>query len=106
MTGKAKRQLAIIVVIGLLFLFYLGLTYLPVNLLPIQQKPVPQPVYDYYEIVDENGGESLMVVPLVVNVGDELLTEDNRKFKVVKVVENTAYARRMKNSLRLPGQKE
>lgn len=95
MTGKAKRQLAIIIVIGLLFLFYLGLTYLPVNLLPIQQKPVPQPVYDYYEIVDENGGESLMTIPLTVNIDDELITEDNRRYKVVRVIGNRAFARRI-----------
>lgn len=104
----AKRRVVVLLVggIALSLLTYFALLYLPIGLLPQQHKPTPQPIYDYYEIVDESGGESLMMVPLVVNVGDELLTEDNRRFKVVKVVENTAYARRVKNNLRLPGQKE
>lgn len=95
MTAKVNRKLAIAIFIGLLLLLYLGLTYLPLNLLPIQQKPVPQKIYDYYEIVDENGGESLMTIPLTVNIDDELITEDNRRYKVVKVIENTAFARRI-----------
>jgi hypothetical protein len=94
----AKRRLAILLLIlsALSALAFFALAYLPIGLLPMEQKPTPQPLYDYYEIVDERNNESLMAVPLIVNVGDELLTEDNRRFKVVKVVENIAYARPMK----------
>ena len=94
----AKRQIASFVLIGLVLLVagYFALSFLPLNLLPLQQKPAPQTIHDYYEILDESSGESLMMVPLVVNVGDELLTEDNRWFRIVKVVEDKAYARRVK----------
>jgi hypothetical protein len=101
----AKRRIAVFLLAGLALaiLAYFALSYLPMSLLPMQQKPTPQPIYDYYEILDEAGGESLMTVPLIVNVGDELLTEDNRRFQVVKVIENKAYARKVVDSLTLPG---
>ncbi len=35
----------------------------------------------------------LMEVPITVYVGDELLTEENQIYKVVRVEENRAYAR-------------
>lgn len=93
-----KRRIAAFLLTGLVLsvLIYVALAYLPMNFLPTQQKPTPQVIYDYYEIVDENGGESLMTVPLAVKVGDELLTEDNRRFKVVKVIDNIAFARKVK----------
>lgn len=94
-----KRRILTLLLVGLalLTLVYLALSFLPFNLLPIQQKPIPQKIYDYYEVVDESSGESLMAVPLIVNVGDELLTEENKRYEVVKVIENTAYARRIKD---------
>lgn len=83
----------VILVCSLLIFSFLHL--LPLNILSIQQKPEPQPqkVYDYYLILDESDGHSLMYVPLVVNIGDEILTEENKLYKVVKVEENRAYAR-------------
>lgn len=67
----------------------------PLNLFSVQQKPEQSPhqVYDYYIIVDENTKETLMYVPLVVNVGDELISETNKRYKIIKVEENQAYAR-------------
>lgn len=79
-------------IVLLLFLLYL----LPLdNLLPVQRKPntPPQKAYDYYVVVDESTQDVLMYVPLVVSVNDELITEDNRLFRVVQVDGNTAYAR-------------
>lgn len=103
-TVIAKRRITFLLLTGLTLavIAYFSLLYLPLSLLPLQQKPTPQPIYDYYEIVDEAGGESLMTIPLIVNVGDELLTEDNRRFQVIKVIENKAYARKVSNTLRLP----
>lgn len=77
--------------------------YLPLNTLSIQQKPnqAPQKLYDYYEIFDEASGESLMYVPLVVNIGDELITETNKRYRIVKVAGNKAYARFVEN-LKIP----
>nr|WP_092073734.1 stage II sporulation protein P [Dendrosporobacter quercicolus]NSL47944.1 stage II sporulation protein P [Dendrosporobacter quercicolus DSM 1736]SDM66388.1 hypothetical protein SAMN04488502_106149 [Dendrosporobacter quercicolus] len=65
------------------------------NFLLIQQKPeqTPQKVYDYYIIVDEETGNHLMYVPLVVGIGDEVLSEDNKLYQVVRVEGNQAYAR-------------
>ena len=42
-----------------------------------EQRP-PSP-YDYYVIIDENTNEPLMHVPLVVNIGDEVVSENNKR---------------------------
>lgn len=72
---------------------------LPLNILSIQQKPeqAPQKVYDYYLIIDEQDGHTIMYVPLVVSVGDELISEDNKYYQIVRIEENRAYARFVKN---------
>ena len=71
------------------------LHYLPLSLFSTQQKPeqAPQKMYDHYIIHDEATNEVLMYVPLVVSVGDELISDKNKRYKVVKVEENQAYAR-------------
>lgn len=53
----------------------------------------PSPRYDYYIIMDERDQHILMYVPVTVTVGDELITEENQRYVVVKVEENRAYAR-------------
>ncbi len=90
--------LAGIVIFSGLLIFSL-LHLLPLNIFSIQQKPEPAPqkVYDYYLILDETDGHSLMYVPLVVSVGDEILTEENKLYQVVKIEENRAYARFVKD---------
>lgn len=83
---------ACICIVLLLSLSYL----LPLDsLLPVQRKPFAplQKAYDYYVVVDEANQEVLMYVPLVVSMDDELITEDNRLFRVVRVEGNIAYAR-------------
>lgn len=73
--------------------------YIPLSLFSSQQKP-EQPLqkqYDHYTIYEEETGEILMYVPLVVNVGDELISENNKRYKIVKVEENQAYARFVEN---------
>jgi len=69
------------------------------NLITVQQKPeqAPQKVYDYYIIIDEATGTHLMYVPLVVSIGDEVLSEENKLYQVVRVEENRAYARFIKD---------
>jgi hypothetical protein len=68
---------------------------LPLSLFSVQQKPEqkPQPMYEYYIIYDEKTGQELMYVPLVVSIGDELISEDNKRYRIVKIIENRAYAR-------------
>lgn len=69
--------------------------YIPLSMFSVQQKPeqAPQKVYDYYIILEEDTKEVLMYVPLVVSVGDELISEQNKRYKIVKIEENQAYAR-------------
>ncbi len=90
--------LAGIIILSSLLIFSI-LHLLPLNIFSIQQKPEPAPqkVYDYYLILDEADGHSLMYVPLVVSVGDEILTEENKLYQVIKIEENRAYARFVKD---------
>ncbi len=94
---KFKRRHLFITVIIILFSIFAfsALHILPLNIFSVQQKPVPEPqkIYDYYIILDEIDGHSLMYVPLVVNVGDEVLTEENKRYKIVRIEENRAFAR-------------
>ena len=62
-------------------------------LFPAQEKPESQQIYDYYLILDEIDGRHLMYVPLIVNVGDEVRTDENKRYKVIKIEENRATAR-------------
>lgn len=97
----AKRRIFLIVftlVAASLIALWL-LNVLPLNFLSVQQKPeqAPQKVYEYYIIVEAETDRTLMYVPLIVSVGDELITEDNKRYKVVRIEENRAYARFVEN---------
>jgi hypothetical protein len=49
--------------------------------------------HPYYVIVDVETNTPLAYISSVpVNVGDELITRQNRLYRVISVVENTAYA--------------
>lgn len=94
------RYLLLASIIILLSIFVLGtLHILPLNIFSVQQKPDPQPqeLHDYYIILDETDGHSLMYVPLVVNIGDEVITEENKRYRVIRIEENRAYARFVEN---------
>ena len=94
---QVRRHLFIIaaaaIIGGILLLGIINL--LPLNILSIHPKPeqAPQKVYDYYIIIDEKTNIDLMYVPLVVSIGDEVITEENKRYKIVKIKENRAYAR-------------
>lgn len=107
----AKRRLFILVAALLVggVATYLLLNMLPLNLLPIQQKPeqAPQKVYEHYVILEEETDRMLMYVPLVVSIGDELITEENKRYEIVRIEENRAYARFVENvGLPKDGQEE
>jgi hypothetical protein len=72
---------------------------LPSNILYIHEKPLQEPVkrYQYYRIIAEDDQRTLMYVPVAVTVGDELITEENQRYKVVRIEENRAYARFVEN---------
>ncbi|MDR3589441.1 MAG: stage II sporulation protein P [Negativicutes bacterium] len=99
MAGK-RRLLFIIGLAALGIVVAAGvLGHLPAQILPIEQKPeqAPQENYDHYVIVDAETEEPLMFVPLKVNVGDELISEKNKRYQVVRIEENRAYARFVEN---------
>lgn len=82
-----------------LILFMTILFLMPLNLLSVQEKPtqrLPQ-IHEYYIIYDEATGSDLMYVPLAVSVGDEIITENNQRYRVISVTENRAYARFIEN---------
>ena len=95
MKFKSRQMLITAIVILFSIFAFSALHILPLNIFSIQQKPDPQSqkIYDYYIIVDEIDGHSLMYVPLVVSIGDEVLTEENKRYKVVRIEENRAFAR-------------
>lgn len=56
----------------------------------------PDPEYAYYIVIDEESNEILTYVSSVrVTVGDEYLTGDGRRYAVVRMEENRAFARRI-----------
>jgi hypothetical protein len=67
----------------------------PPNFFPLQQKPeeTTQRIYDYYIILDEQDGHTLMYIPLIAHIGDEVLSEENKLYVITRVEENRAYAR-------------
>lgn len=54
---------------------------------------LPTLVYPYYFIYEEKSGYHLMTVSVAVSVGDELIDADDRLYRVVRLRENNAYAR-------------
>ncbi len=96
-----KRRLILIAgLLALCSIMALSIFHLlPLDFLSVQQKPeqTPQKAYDYYIVMDETDGHTLMYVPIVVSVGDEVLSEDNKLYRVVKTEENRAYARFVRN---------
>jgi hypothetical protein len=80
-------------------LVYGVISLFPLSMLTPQQKPEqpPQKTYDYYLIIDNDTNKTLMYVPLVVSVGDEVITEENKRYQVIRIEENRAYARFVEN---------
>ncbi|SDD67634.1 hypothetical protein [Sporomusa acidovorans] len=61
-----------------------------------EQKPLPapqSPSYTSFVILEETTGETLMQISVPPTVGDELVTDTNKRYTVVKVEEKRAYAR-------------
>ena len=57
----------------------------------INEKPVQ--TYDYYYIYAEEDGRELMRVPITISVDDELITEDNKRYKIISVQGDKGIAR-------------
>ena len=63
---------------------------------------IARQVYPYYFIYEEKSGHHLMTVSIVVSTGDELISEDNKLYRIVRMDENKAYARYVRDFV-LPG---
>lgn len=71
------------------------------NILPLERRTIPYAAsdptadkrYAYYTITDESGALELMRVPLLVQIDDEVLADDNKLYRVVRIEEDRAYAK-------------
>ncbi|GEM_PF-739947 len=92
------RKILIYLLIGLTALFFITGLLLRKDqdhTRPAPSRTVPRQ-YAYYRIVEEKTGKLLMTVSSApVTKGDELITDDNKHYVVVKVEKNVAYARYM-----------
>lgn len=97
-----KETRLILYIISILILFYA--LFLLTDLLPIEKHANPyatnQPFvknrYDYYIITDESGLLELMRVRIAVNIGDEVLIADNKLYEIIRIEQNRAYAKFIK----------
>jgi len=56
-----------------------------------EQSP-PKERYDYYLIIEESTNKTTAYVSTVtVNIDDEYISEDNKRYIIVKIEENRAY---------------
>jgi hypothetical protein len=92
-----KSWRTIIILTGFIVLIYLGIRYLVpfVSPSPGPKSIRPYPVqYSYYQIIDEATGKTLTYISSTpVTVGDEYITGDNRRYVVVRLQGNKAYAK-------------
>lgn len=58
-----------------------------------QENPILEKRYPFYVITDEDGQNELMKIPLLVNIGDEVLSSDNKLYQITHIEENHAYAK-------------
>lgn len=95
----SKRLIVIGSVIAFVGILSPFIPALPHYLFPVQHKPEKstQRVYDYYLIIDEADGHTIMYVPLIAQIGDEVLSEENKLYTIVRIEENRAYARFVKD---------
>lgn len=77
--------LLITATVGMLFRFAYGSQSAP--------PPPAQPeAHEYYTIIDEADGHTLMYIPVTAQIGDEVLAEDNKLYRITRLQDHTAYA--------------
>jgi len=96
----------ILLITGILFIgiiLILGFWYYTPQYLPApfkKSEQTPANPYEYYIIKDEATDNILMYVSVVkVSVGDELLMDTGKWYRVMRVEENIAYARQFEKEI-------
>jgi hypothetical protein len=84
-----------LIVLGLALLIIISLVVRPLILVKERRPQLPE--FPYYVIVDLETETPLAYISSIpVTVGDELITRENKLYRVVAVEGNTAYARFVK----------
>lgn len=80
-----RKQFSLLIIGFLAFLIGVAIivSIVPFKGFSVSQKP-EQP-YEHYYIYAEEDGRELMRVPIAISIDDELITEDNKRYKIVKV---------------------
>lgn len=91
--SRTKLIMGILVIVSVVVI---AAQYLfPVFTRPPQAKPeliIENKVYEYYILIDQETGEVLgHVSSLEVTTGDEYISENNKRYVVIRVEENRAY---------------
>lgn len=96
---KSKRNFGLLIggfIVGALVVLALVYSF-AFQFLPLPQQKPHAPAkspYEYYIILDDATGATMMYVSVVtVNPGDEMITEENKRYVIMRVEENRAYAR-------------
>lgn len=85
-----NRKISFIIILAVLGVIIAG----AVSLWPKESpKPEPETPHPFYQIIDIETAQTLMYVPVKVTVGDELVSEENKRYQIVRIEENRAYAR-------------
>lgn len=94
---KRRTSLVIWIVAALATVFVIVQNLVPMATKPPQTKPGPiieEKLYDYYNLIDEETGQILGYVSSVkVTTGDEYISDNNKRYVVIRVEENRAYLR-------------
>lgn len=93
-----KSWLFLVILCSILFIY--SVLYNK-GILPIEKRSIPYAAthsdstkrYAYYTIFEEDSSTELMRIPLLVQIGDEILSADNNLYEVIRVEEDRAYAR-------------
>lgn len=100
---KYSKFILYFISLVIIFAFSLILlsNFIPLNLYFMGSNTYQKPyqIHEYYLIIDEDTNNTLMYVPIVVNIGDEVLSEENIIYTIVKIEKNKAYARKTPKKL-------
>jgi hypothetical protein len=87
----------LIIIAGISILIFLAIRYISPLVFPTPKPKIvrPQPIiYRYYQVIDITTGKTLTYISSApVNLGDEYITENNKRYVVIRMKGNKAYAK-------------